>query len=137
LYSLNYIILSTALSCPNSRMLKFTVTLYPSILTYMGPVSRLIILSLYSTGSSKIIINEYRYSFPLYSIPNYSTTSSIMWFLITPLFIITLNCLSCHLTFKSKFLPIVSLRVWGLSTSSLISNRPDLFPTVNLPLANI
>ena len=37
----------------------------------MGPVSKLIILSLYNTSSSKIIINRYRYFFSLYSIPNY------------------------------------------------------------------
>ena len=38
----------------------------------MGPISKLIILSLYSTGSPKIITNGYRYSFSLYSISNYS-----------------------------------------------------------------
>ena len=44
-------------------MLKFTIILHPLILTYIGPVSKLIILSLYSTSSFKIIINRYRYSF--------------------------------------------------------------------------
>ena len=39
----------------------------------MGPISKLIILSLYSTGSPKIITNRYRCSFFLYSIPNYFT----------------------------------------------------------------
>jgi hypothetical protein len=55
LYSLNYIILRTALSYFSSRILKFTIILYPLILTSTNPISRLIILSLYSTGSPKII----------------------------------------------------------------------------------
>ena len=38
----------------------------------MGPVFKLITLSLYSTGSPKIIINGYKYYFFLYSIPNCS-----------------------------------------------------------------
>ena len=38
----------------------------------MGPVFKLIILFLYSTGSPKIVTNGYRYSFPLYNIPNCS-----------------------------------------------------------------
>ena len=39
----------------------------------MGLISKLIIPSLYSTSSPKIIINGYKYSFFLYNIPNYST----------------------------------------------------------------
>ena len=77
----------------------------------MGFISKLIILSLYSTSSSKIITNGYRCSFSLYSIPNRFTVSDAMWFLITLLSTIVLNCLSCHLTFKSKCLPIVPLKV--------------------------
>ena len=77
----------------------------------MGPVSKLIIPSLYSTNSSKIIINKYRCSFFLYSIPNYSTIWGAMWFLITLLFTIALNYLSRYLTLKSKYLLIVPLRV--------------------------
>ena len=64
----------------------------------MGFISKLIILFLYSTGSPKIITNRYRCFFSLYSIPNRSTVSSAMWFLVTLLSIIALNCLSCHLT---------------------------------------
>ena len=37
----------------------------------MGPISKLIIPSLYSTSSPKIVINGYKYSFFLYSIPNH------------------------------------------------------------------
>ena len=77
----------------------------------MGPVSKLIILFLYSTGSPKIIINGYRYSFSLYSISNCFTILGIIWFLITLLSTITLNYLLRHLTFMSKYLPIVPLRV--------------------------
>jgi hypothetical protein len=55
LYSLNYIIPKTASSWPNSRILKFTITLRPLILIYTNPVFKLIILSLYSTGSPEII----------------------------------------------------------------------------------
>ena len=39
----------------------------------MGPISKLIILSLYSTGSLKIVTNKYKCSFSLYNIPNYFT----------------------------------------------------------------
>ena len=46
--------------------------LYPLILTWIGPVSKLIILSLYSTSSPEIVTNGYGYSFFLYSIPNRS-----------------------------------------------------------------
>ena len=77
----------------------------------MGPIFKLIILFLYSTGSPKIIINGYKYSFSLYSIPNYFTILGIIWFLITPLSTIALNCLLCYLTLKSKYLLIVSFRV--------------------------
>ena len=38
----------------------------------MGLISKLIILSLYSTSFSKIVTNRYRCSFSLYNIPNYS-----------------------------------------------------------------
>ena len=38
----------------------------------MGPIFKLIILSLYSTSSPKIVTNGYRCSFSLYSIPNRS-----------------------------------------------------------------
>jgi hypothetical protein len=55
LYSFNYIIPKTASFWPNSRMLKFTIILYSLMLTYTGPISKLIILSLYSTRSPKII----------------------------------------------------------------------------------
>ena len=37
----------------------------------MGPVFKLIILSLYNTNSFKIITNRYGYFFFLYNIPNY------------------------------------------------------------------
>ena len=77
----------------------------------MGPISKLIIPFLYSTGFPKIVTNGYRYSFFLYSIPNYSTILGIIWFLITLLSTIALNCLLRHLTFKSKYLLIVFLRV--------------------------
>ena len=69
----NNIIFKTTLSNPSSRILKFTVTLYPLISTYISPIFKLIILSLYSTSSPKIITNRYKYFFSLYSIPNYST----------------------------------------------------------------
>jgi ABC-type uncharacterized transport system permease subunit len=55
LYSLNYIIPKTALSWPNSKILKFTITLCLLILTYTGFVFILITLSLYSTKSPKIV----------------------------------------------------------------------------------
>jgi hypothetical protein len=55
LYSLNYIIPKTALSWPNSRILKFIITSLPLMLIYTSLVSKLIILSLYSTGSPKIV----------------------------------------------------------------------------------
>ena len=77
----------------------------------MGPVFKLIILSLYSTSSPKIIINGYRYSFSLYNIPNCSAVLGVMWFLITLLSIIALNCLLYYLTFKFKCLLIIPLRV--------------------------
>ena len=63
LYFFNYIIFKTTLSYSNSRMLKFTITLYPLILTCTGPVFKLIILSLYSTNSFKIITNAYSFFF--------------------------------------------------------------------------
>ena len=87
------------------------MTRRPLILTYIGFISKLIILFLYSTSSLKIIINGYKYSFSLYSISNYFTILGAMWFLITLLFTITLNCLSRHLTFKFIYLLIVPLRV--------------------------
>ena len=77
----------------------------------MGPVSKLIILFLYSTSSPKIITNGYRCSFFLYSIFSRFTVSGIMWFLITLLFIIALNRLLYYLTLKLKYLLIVFLRV--------------------------
>ena len=77
----------------------------------MGPISKFIISSLDSTNSSNIITNRYRYSFFLNSIPNCFTIYNILWFLITPLFTIALNCLSHHLIFKFKYLLIVPLRV--------------------------
>ena len=131
MYSLNYIIFKTALSCPSRKILKFTVIFYPLILTYTSFVFKLIMSSLYSTSLPKIIINGYRYSFSLYSIPNYSIISGIMWFLVTLLSTITLNCLSRYLTLKLKYLLIVLLRVSGLFTSSLKSYRPNLFSTIN------
>ena len=92
-------------------MLKFTVILHLLILIYIGPISKLIILFLYSTSSPKIITNGYRCSFSLYSIPNHFTVLGIIWFLITPLSTIALNCLLRYLTPKSKCLLIVPLRV--------------------------
>ena len=77
----------------------------------MGPVSKLIILFLYSTSSPKIITNGYKCFLSLYSMPNYSTVLGTIWFLITLLFTIALNCLSRHLIFKLKCLPIIPLRV--------------------------
>jgi hypothetical protein len=55
LYSINYIISKTTSSWLNSRMLKFTIILYPLILTYTSPVSKLIIPFLYGTRSLKIM----------------------------------------------------------------------------------
>ena len=81
--------------------------LRPLILIYIGFIFKLIILSLYSTSSPKIITNGYRYSFSLYSIPNHFTILGIIWFLITLLFIIALNYLLYYLTLKLKYLPIV------------------------------
>ena len=63
MYSLNYIIFKTASSYFSNRILKFTIIFYPLILTYIGPVFKLIIPSLYSTSSSKIITNRYRFFF--------------------------------------------------------------------------
>jgi hypothetical protein len=40
---------------PNSKILKFTIILCLLMLTYTNPVSKLIIPSLYSTGSPKIV----------------------------------------------------------------------------------
>ena len=77
----------------------------------MGFVFKLIILSLYSTGSSKIAINGYKCSFSLYSIPNYFTVLGVIWFLIILLSTIALNCLLYYLTLKFKCLLIVFLRV--------------------------
>ena len=85
--------------------------LCPLILTYISFVFKLIIPVLYSTSSFKIVINKYRCSFSLYNIPNLSTNLGVIWFLITPLFIITLNYLLYYLTFKLKCLPIVFLKV--------------------------
>ena len=76
----------------------------------MGPVFKLIILSLYSISSFKIITNGYRYFFSLYSISNCFTVLGIIW-LITLLSTIALNCLLYYLTFKFKYLLIVPLRV--------------------------
>jgi hypothetical protein len=55
LYSLNYIIPKTALSWPNNRILKFTIILYLLMLIYTNPISKLIIPSLYSIRSLKIV----------------------------------------------------------------------------------
>ena len=118
-------------------MLKFIIILCPLILTYISFVFRLIILFLYNTGSPEIVTNKKGFSFSLYSIPNHSTTSSIIWFLIALLSTIILNCFTCYLTLKSKYLPIVPLRVYSLFTSSLTSYRPDLFLTISLLLTNI
>ena len=68
-------------------------------------------LFLYNTSSPEIIINGYRYFFFLYSIPNYFIILGAMWFLVTLLSTIVLNCLSCYLIFKFKCLLIVPLRV--------------------------
>jgi hypothetical protein len=56
LYSLNYIIPKTASSWPNGRILKFTIISRLLMLTYTSPISKLIIPSLYSTESPKIVI---------------------------------------------------------------------------------
>ena len=77
----------------------------------MGSISKLIILFLYSTSSLKIVINRYRCSFSLYSIPNHFTVFNMMWFLVILLFTIALNCLLYYLTLKFKCLLIVPLRV--------------------------
>jgi hypothetical protein len=55
LYSFNYIIFKTALSWLNSKILKFTIILYLLILTYTGPVFKLIIPFLYGTKSPEIV----------------------------------------------------------------------------------
>ena len=80
------------------------------MLIYTGPVSKLIILALYGTGSPKIVTSVYSFSFCQCGSPKYSTTLGAMWFLVTPLFTIALNCLSFHLTLKSKYFLIVPLR---------------------------
>ena len=77
----------------------------------MGPVSKLIILFLYNTGFFKIVINGYKCSFFLYNILSRFTVLGVMWFLITLLFTIALNCLLRYLTFKLKYLLIVLLKV--------------------------
>ena len=110
---------------------------YLLISTYISSVFRLIIPSLYSTSSPEIITSEQGFSFSLYSILNCSTTFSTMWFLVALLFIIILNCFACYLTFKFKYLLIVSLRVYSLFTSSLTFYRPDFFLTIGLLLANV
>ena len=92
-------------------MLKFTIILYFLILTCIGPIFKLIILFLYSTSFSKIVTNRYKYSFFLYSIFSCFTILGVIWFLITLQSIIVLNYLLCYLTFKFKYLLIVSLRV--------------------------
>ena len=48
----------TALSYFSSKISKFTIILYLLTLTYIGLISKLIILSLYSTSSPKIITRE-------------------------------------------------------------------------------
>ena len=58
LYSLNYIIPEIALSYLSNRMSKFIITLCSLILTYISPISRLIIPSLYSTGSPEIVTSK-------------------------------------------------------------------------------
>ena len=58
LYSLNYIIFKISLSCPNGKILKFIITLYLLISIYISSISKLIILSLYSTSSPEIITNK-------------------------------------------------------------------------------
>ena len=77
----------------------------------MGFIFKLIIPFLYSTGSFKIVINKYRYSFFLYSIFSRFTILGVIWFLVALLSTITLNCLSRYLTFKLKCLLIILLRV--------------------------
>ena len=137
LYSFSYIIPKITLSCFNSRMLKFIIILHLLISICISPVSKLIIPSLYSTSSPEIMTNKESFSFSLCSIPNYSTTFSVIWFLIALLSTIILNCFVCHLTLKFKYLLIVPLRVYSLFTSFFASCRPDFFPTVSLLLANI
>ena len=45
----------------------------------MGPVFKLIILSLYNTNSFKIITNRYGYFFFLYNIPNYFIVLGVIY----------------------------------------------------------
>ena len=59
----------------------------------MSPISKLIMPFLYSTNFLEIVTNRYRYSFSLYSISNRFTILGIIWFLITLLSTIILNCL--------------------------------------------
>ena len=77
----------------------------------MGPIFKLIILFLYNTDSPEIVTNEYRYFFSLYSIFNRFIILGVIWFLVTLLSSIALNCLLYYLTLKSKYLLIVPLRV--------------------------
>jgi hypothetical protein len=65
LYFFNYIMLKTALSHSNSKILKLILMAYLLIIIYTSPVSKLIILFLYFTESPKIIINRYRFFFYL------------------------------------------------------------------------
>ena len=118
-------------------MSKFIITLCLLIFTYIDSVFKLIIPSLYSISSPEIITNKKGFSFFLYSIPNRSTTFNIMWFLITPLSTIILNCFACYLTFKFKYLLIVPLRVYNLFISFFISYKLNLFLIINLLLVNI
>ena len=73
----------------------------------------------------------------MYGILNHSITFNTIWFLVTLLSTITLNCFACYLTFKFKYLLIVPLRVYSLFINSLIFYRPDFFLTINPLLANI
>ena len=76
----------------------------------MGLIFKLIIPFLYSTSSPKIITNGYKF-FYLYNIPNRSAIWGAMWFLVTLLFTIILNCLLYYLILKFKCLLIIILRV--------------------------
>ena len=131
LYFFNYIISKITLSCPNSRILKFIIILYSLISICISLISRLIILSLYSTSSPEIVTSKQGFFFSLYSIPNCFIIFNIIWFLITLLSTIILNCFVCHLTFKFKYLLIVPLRVYSLFTNSLTFYRLALFLIIN------
>src|SRR6266702_1871044 len=93
----------TALSLPNSKILKEVTIFLPLISTLTSPVSIHIIPSLYNIRSPEIVTNGYGFSLSLYSNPILLTAVSDIWFLIALLSTSALNFLFYYLACKFRY----------------------------------